>query len=113
MANVGITAATGAYLFSSPSEAYLREGVTHLVDRGTDRLTWAVDLAKTNIAEDASQRPQEEKILEAWWRWYDEAITSMEPLALPAQRTALQPVLTQARTDLERAYLEARQTLTP
>jgi len=115
MENVGVTAATAAYLFSTPGLAYLHDGVARIEAAGLKRLKQAGALGRKALMAtpgDASAQAQELEILDAWAVWYEEAVHSLRPLALPEQRTALQPAIDRALASLRAAHQAERKTLT-
>lgn len=107
MANVGITASTAAYLFAQPSADFLGEAVARLQMAASYRINWATATAQQLIeaAEDrAAALSTEQSVLEAWWRWYDQALENVLTLALPNQRADLQAHVGNVRSDVKAQY---------
>lgn len=112
MANVGITAATAAYIFAQPSRNFLGEAAARLQMAASYRLNWAMATGQQMIQAATNKQAaaeKEQEVLTAWWQWYDEALHNVKTLALPEQEAALEEQIDQIRPALQRQYEAAQE----
>lgn len=86
MRNVGTAVATTAWLMASATDAIAADVKTLVAKAGDARV--AVEKREGAIAQPGVKPEENDKIVAAWRKWYDEAIASVSRLVVPAKRPA-------------------------
>lgn len=102
MANVGVSAAATALFLAQGTEADAIAVVRLLLNRAVQRLENETRNSLAALGKPGADPAEEEKILRAWQRWYEEAFASVRTLALAPASAALTAKIAQAQRQLQR-----------